>query len=62
MKPAKWMVGGALVCCLVFGQNALAQGNSEGHSHGKGHDKHGDDDQGDNDQSYYHGRDKDIHD
>ena len=61
MKLAKWMVGGALVCCLVFGQNALAQGNSEGHGKGKGHDKHGDD-QGDNDQGYYHGHDKDIHD
>lgn len=62
MKLAKWMVGGALVCCLALGQNALAQGNSQGHGHGKGHDKHGDDDQGGNDQGYYHGHDKDIHD
>ena len=61
MKLAKWMVGGALACCLVFGPNALAQGNSEGHGHGKGHDKHGDDDRGDDDQGYYHGHDKDIH-
>jgi hypothetical protein len=36
MKLAKWMVGGALACCLFLGQNALAQGNSEGHGHGKG--------------------------
>jgi hypothetical protein len=63
MKLAKWIVGGALACCLVFGQNVLAQGNSQGHGHGKGHDKdkHGDD-EGDNDQGYYHGHDKDIHD
>jgi len=55
MKLAKWLVGGALAGCLIFGQNALAQGNSEGHGHGKGHDKHRDDDQGDNNQGYYHG-------
>jgi len=61
MKLAKWMVGGALACCLVFGPNALAQGNGEGHGHGKGHDKHGDDDRGDDDRGYYHGHDKDIH-
>jgi len=63
MKLAKWMVGGALACCLFFGQNALAQGNSEGHGHGKGHDKdkHGDDDR-DEDRGYYHGHDKEVHD
>ena len=60
MKLAKWTLGGALACCLVFGQNAVAQGNSQGHGHGKGRDKQGDD-QGDNDQGYYHGHDKDIH-
>ena len=61
MKLAKWMIGGALVCCLVFGQNALAQGNSEGHGHGKGHDKHGDDDNRDDDRGYYYGHDKEMH-
>src|SRR6266481_1582476 len=62
MKLAKWMLGGALACCLVFGQNALAQGNSQGH--GKGKDKHGDDDRGDKDKDkgYYHGHDKEVHD
>jgi hypothetical protein len=61
MKLAKWMLGGALAFCLISGQNALAQGNSQGHGHGKGHDKHGDDEQGDNDQGYYHGHDQEIH-
>jgi len=63
MKLAKWMVGGALACCLFFGQSAFAQGNSEGHGHGKGHDKdkHGDDDR-DEDRGYYHGHDKEVHD
>jgi hypothetical protein len=62
MKLAKWMVGGALAVSLVFGQNALAQGNSEDHGHGngKGHDKH-DDDRGD-DRGYYHGHEKEVHD
>jgi hypothetical protein len=62
MKLAKWILGGALAFCLISGQNALAQGNSQGHGHGKGHDKHGDDEQGDNDQGYYHGHDKEVHD
>ena len=61
MKLAKWMIGGALACCLAFGQNAVAQGNSEGHGHGKGHDKHGDDDNRDEDRGYYHEHEKDIH-
>jgi hypothetical protein len=31
MKSAKWMFGGALALCLVSGQHAMAQGNSQGH-------------------------------
>jgi hypothetical protein len=61
MKLAKWMVGGALVCCLAFGQGVLAQGNSEGHGHGKGHDKHGDSDDKDDDRGYYRDHERDIH-
>jgi hypothetical protein len=60
MKLANWMLGGALALSLVFGQNALAQGNSEGHGHGKGHDKH--DDDRDEDHGYYYGHDKEVHD
>jgi len=60
MKMEKWMVGGALACCLVFGQNVLAQGNSQGHGHGKGHDKHGDNDDRDDNHGYYYGHDKEI--
>jgi hypothetical protein len=60
MKLANWMLGGALALSLVFGQNALAQGNSEGHGHGKGHDKH--DDDRDEDRGYYYGHDKEVHD
>ena len=65
MKLAKWMVGGALVCCLAFGQNALAQGNSQGHGHGRGHDKHGDSDDRDEDplllQALDHPRNVELH-
>ncbi len=60
MKSAKWILGGALAFCLVSGQYAMAQGNSQGHGNGKGHNKHDDDGQ-DEDHGYYYGHEKDIH-
>ncbi len=60
MKSAKWILGGALAFCLVSGQYAMAQGNSQGHGNGKGHNKHDDDGQ-DEDRGYYYGHEKDIH-
>jgi hypothetical protein len=62
MKSAKWMLGGALAFCLVSGQYAMAQGNSQGHGNGKGHNKHADDDDRDDDHGYYYGHEKNVHD
>ena len=61
MKSAKWMMlGGPIVLCLVSGQCAIAQGNSQGHGNGKGHNKQ-DDDGRNEDHGYYYGHDKEIH-
>ena len=48
--------------CLLpgFRSERAGAGQQRGSWTGKGHDKHGDD-EGDNDQGYYHGHDKDIH-
>jgi hypothetical protein len=58
MKSINWMLGGALAFCLVLGQCATAQGNSQGCGNGKGHDKHGNGDDRDDDHGYYYGHEK----
>ena len=52
MKLAKWFFAAALGVLLLTGNYALAQG------HGKGHNKHGDDD--DQDGQFYKDHDRDT--
>ncbi len=53
MKIGKWTVATALTILLSGGNIALAQG----HGHGKGHDKHGGDDQ---DAQFYRDQDREA--
>lgn len=53
MKSAKWMFAFALSFFVLSASSTLAQGNG----HAKGHNKHGDDDQG---EHYYRDHDRDI--
>src|SRR5712692_6106894 len=54
MRSVRWIVACALGAFMLTGGYALAQG----HGHGKGHDKHGDDyDQG---ERYYRDHDRDA--
>jgi len=47
MKALTFISAVVFSALLVSGNSVLAQGNSQGHSHGKGHEKHADaDDQG----------------
>jgi hypothetical protein len=52
MKIARWISACAVGACLLGGNYALAQG----HGHGKGHEKHGDD--GDQGEHYYKDQDR----
>jgi hypothetical protein len=53
MHSTRWMVGFAVGIFLLTSNFALAQG----HGNGKGHDKHGDDDQG---ESHYKDHDRET--
>ena len=56
MKSAKWMACALLGFCIAAGGASLA--HAQGKGHGKGHDKHGeDDDQGDR---YYKDQDREA--
>src|SRR5258708_37408841 len=54
MKLGKWISAAALTVLLSSGSIALAQGKG----HGKGHDKHGNDD--DQDAQFYKGHDREV--
>jgi hypothetical protein len=54
MKSTKWMFAGALGMLMLTGNFALAQG----HGNGKGHEKHGDDD--DQSEHYYKDHDREA--
>src|SRR5260370_11788144 len=54
MKLGKWISAAALTVLLSSGNIALAQGKG----HGKGHDKHGNDD--DQDAQFYKGHDREV--
>src|SRR5258707_4382284 len=53
MKSTRWMFACALGIFMLTSNFALAQGKG----HGKGHDKHGDDDEG---EHYYKDHDRDV--
>jgi hypothetical protein len=53
MKIEKWLAAIGVTILLSSGSTALAQGKG----HGKGHDKHGDDDQG---TQYYSDHDREL--
>lgn len=54
MKSIKWLSACVLGMLMLTGNLALAQGKS----HGKGHNKHGDDD--DEGEHYYRDHDRDV--
>ena len=53
MRSTRWIVVGVLGACLLTGQSVLAQG----HGHGKGHEKHGEGDQG---EDFYKDHDREA--
>jgi hypothetical protein len=56
MKFAKWMIAGALGVFTLGANPTISLG--QGHSHGKSHDKHGED--GDRGEHYYRDHDRDA--